>query len=54
MRYPDNESVSWKLIEPLLAQRIETGRYLAFRENANGEITWMFIGNEAYEKLQPK
>lgn len=52
MRYPDNESVSWKLIEPLLAQRIETGRYLAFRENANGEITWMFIGNQAYEKLQ--
>jgi hypothetical protein len=54
VRYPDNDSVTWRLVEPLLAQRIETGRYLAVRENASGEVTWMFIGNEAYEKLRPK
>ncbi len=53
VRYPNDfrESSQWEEIEPLLFRRVGEDGYLAFRENGRGEITHMFIGTEAYEKL---
>ena len=39
-------------VEPLLFQRVDGKRYIAFREDDNGHITHMFIGTGAYEKLR--
>ena len=53
VRYPDDfrQATRWENVEPLLFRRIDDDGYLAFRENERGEVTHMFIGTEAYEKL---
>jgi hypothetical protein len=51
LRYADGDTFRFVMIEPLLFRRVDADRLLAFREDKSGRITWMFIGNEAYEKL---
>ena len=53
VRYPDDfrQPTRWENVEPLLFRGVGDDGYLAFRENERGEVTHMFIGNEAYEKL---
>ncbi|MEE9179862.1 MAG: serine hydrolase [Vicinamibacteria bacterium] len=53
VRYPNDfrEASQWAEVEPLLFRRVDEDGYLAFRENGRGEITHMFVGTEAYEKL---
>ncbi len=53
VRYPGDfrQSTRWENVEPLLFRRIDDDGYLAFRENDRGEVTHMFIGTEAYEKI---
>ncbi len=53
VRYPDDfhQPSQWESVEPLLFRRLDHDGYLAFREDESGEVTHMFIGTEAYEKL---
>lgn len=44
-------SGSWVEVEPLLFQRVGEESLMAFREDAQGHITHMFVGPSAYERL---
>ncbi len=53
LTYPQNfrSPESWYKVEPMLFQNINDQSLMAFRENEKGETTYMFIGQEAYERL---
>ena len=51
--YPQGEDTSseWVKVGPLLFQNTDTGSLMAFRENEEGQVTYLFIDNQAYERL---
>ncbi len=53
LTYPQNfkSPERWSKVEPGLFQSVNDQSLMAFRENEKGEITYMFIGQEAYERL---
>jgi CubicO group peptidase (beta-lactamase class C family) len=53
VRYPDDfrQPSRWEEVGPLLFRGIGEDGHLAFQENERGEVTHMFIGAEAYERL---
>ncbi len=51
--YPQGEDApgEWVKVGPLLFQNTGNGSLMAFRENGKGQVTHLFIDNQAYERL---
>ncbi|MFM6007502.1 MAG: serine hydrolase domain-containing protein [Sphaerospermopsis kisseleviana] len=48
----DEESHQWVEVEPLLFQRIDDDRLLAFRKDNQGRISYLFMAISTFEKLR--